>query len=469
MFWSFIQQAGTQALTLAIFSILARLLGPSEYGIIGMCAAWLAFISVFSEMGFGSALIQRQNVTSHHFSSVFFVNVAAGIALFLIGLLLSVPAAAFFKSQDVKPVMAVLSTGFIFEAFSFSQRALARREMRFRDLAIRDIVATLIGGVVGIALAYRRFGVWSLVAQSLITSLLGAILFWRISQWRPRFQEFSVPCLKELWPYSAKLSLYNVFKYFAQNSDKLIIGHWLGSVALGYYTFASRVVLTPVNVIVLSLGNYWFPKCSRMQGKPQQLGESYLFVNKVTVSILGPLIVVGAMLSPALVHVLFGNKWIPAVRLIQILAVVGFAQSLISPVGVLMKALDRPDWLLYWSVFMTFLSAILMGLGVTLGGITFTVWGLAVAHLIGLWVVFVIATRLVGLRIRDLVLALLPACSATGILWLLLWKAKGVESQVGLLCMPLAVVSGLVFYIGYLFWLDRPFLQKIMRRMPVQT
>ena len=161
MFWALFQNIGRQASSFAIFLILALLLSPSDYGILGMSTAWIAFISVFTEMGFGAALIQRQNIESKHLSTIFFLNIGTGVLLTFIGIILSWPCALFFKTPDVQPVMAVLSFGFIIKSFSLTQVAIAQRGLKFRDLAIRDISASLIGGGVGIVAAFLKYGVWS--------------------------------------------------------------------------------------------------------------------------------------------------------------------------------------------------------------------------------------------------------------------------------------------------------------------
>ena len=145
----------------------------------------------------------------------------------LIGITLSWPCALFFKTPQLQPIVAVLSFGFIINSFSLTPLAFLQKKLRFKDLAIRDISASLIGGIAGIILALLKFGVWSLVIQSLTTYILGTILLCHMCKWRPYVKEFSFQYIKDLWGYSSTIFAFQFLKYFAQNTDKLIIGYFL--------------------------------------------------------------------------------------------------------------------------------------------------------------------------------------------------------------------------------------------------
>ena len=171
MIWSVVQQIGGQVATLIVYFALAALLPPRDFGLVGMAGAWLAVLNTFCETGFGAALIQRDQVRGEHLSSTFAVNLAMGAALTLLGIVLSYPAARFFSTPDLQPVMAVLSLAFLMRAFGLTQVALAQRELRFRALAVRDVSANVLGGSAGLALALAGYGVWSLVGMTLVNGL----------------------------------------------------------------------------------------------------------------------------------------------------------------------------------------------------------------------------------------------------------------------------------------------------------
>ncbi len=465
MIWSVIQVIGKQGVTLLVFAILGLLLNPKDFGLLGMAMAWIAFIQVFSEIGFGAALIQRQNISSKHFSTIFFVNIVIGVILTFTGIILSWPCALFFKIPDVQPIMAVLSFGLIISSFSLTQVAIAQKELRFRDLAIRDVSAALIGGVIGIILAYLKFGVWSLVAQVLTTYLIGSILLWNLSKWRPQLKEFSFECVKDLRDYSSKIFAFQIFKYFAQNTDKLIIGYFLGPVALGLYTFANKIVVYPISMFVGAIGNYLFPKFSKMQEDLISIRSSYLFINRVTNSVVTPLMVMFALLSPIFIPTVFGEKWIPSIPLIQMLTILGLITPWVSYVGQVMKALNRPGWLFNWSVFITILVSLLIWIGSTLLGIKGAAAGLVVAYILSLPVIFWILSKLIYSTTKEILNTFIPALSSglvMGLLFLWISSSKIFLNYI----MVLAILPfSAVVYLLCLTLFDKTFMITIYKRL----
>ena len=262
--WAVAQQVGRQSANYVVFLALALLLTPRDFGVVSLAASWVAFLSVFGEMGFAAALVQRPTLESGHLSTTFALNLAAGAVLTVLGVLISEPLARFFHTPEAAPVLVALSAGFILNAPSLTQAAFAQRELRFRELALRDTGAAILGGVVGIVLALSGWGVWSLVGQTLTTTATGTALLWRLSPWRPRLSEVSGERARELWGYGSKIFWFSVFKYFAQNGDRLVVGYLAGPIALGVYSFAHRLVVYPVATLTGAIGNYLFPRFARL-------------------------------------------------------------------------------------------------------------------------------------------------------------------------------------------------------------
>lgn len=464
MIWSIVQVIGKQGLTVVIFAILAFLLNPIDFGILGMAMAWIAFIQVFSELGFGAALVQRHEINLNYFSTIFFINVALGISLTFIGILLSWPCALFFKTQEVQPIMAVLSLGFVINSFSLTYIAIAQRELRFRDLAIRDISASLIGGIAGIIFAFLKFGVWSLVVQSLINYAVGTILLWNMSKWKPQLKEFSFQNVKDLWDYSSKIFGFQIFKYFAQNNDKLIIGYLLGPIALGLYTFAYKLTVFPVITIVGSIGNYLFPKFSKIQEDLETIKSSYLFINKVINCIVAPCMVIIALLSPSLVPPIFGQKWVSTIPLIQILAILGIIIPWISPAGQVMKALNHPGWLLNWSVLITILVSLFIWAGSTLN-VTGATIGLVTAHIFALPIIFWMLSKLLHYSLKDILDSFAPSFLSSLLMALLLWGILRNGEILGHFKIYIGLLFGITFYLIIMVFIDKPFLKVLFRKI----
>lgn len=399
MIWAMIQQVGGQVATMIVFFVLAALLPPSDFGLIGMAGAWLAILNAFCESGLGAALIQREQLREDHLTSTFGINVAVGIALTVLGVALSWPAAAYFGTPALQPVMALLSLGFLVRAFGLTQAALAQRELRFRALAVRDLTANVVGGSIGVALAVAGYGVWSLVVMTLVSALLQTVLLWRLTHWRPRRFEISRRAAIELWPYSSRMLTFNLFKALAQNTDRLIIGPVLGVRALGLYTLAFRIVIYPVTTFVGALGAYLFPKIARLQADPAAVRAVYRAVLVGTLNLVLPALVAVAVLAPTIMPVL-GQRWHDAIPIVQILTIAALGQALMALVGQIMKGLGRPGWLVWWSVGLTVLTAIALWIGARWGlsGVTLAY---ALAHLAALPVIFMIGRRLTGLGMGE--------------------------------------------------------------------
>lgn len=458
--WAVVQVVGRQGSSLLIFYILSRLLAPKDFGLLGMAVCWIGFVNVFSELGFSAALIQRKELEEKHISTTFYLNVILGLLLTVVGIGVSYPAALFFDSNELQPIISVLSVSFLINSLSLTQMAIAQRELQFSKLAIRDFSASVMGGFFGVVAAYLGYGVWSLVIQNLITSVVSALMLWRIISWRPRCQHTSYDCLKDLWPYSSKIFYFNLFKYLSQNVDKVLIGYFLGPVALGLYTFAFRFVLYPVTMLVGSIGNYLFPKFSRHQTENAFLARYFVDLNKITNAILVPVLMVWALASEKIVLNFFGSNWLGATQIMKILAVIGLIYIYFSPVGHVMKALNKPDWLFKWAVFITFVTVVCIIVSAK-GTIETVGFGLLIANLIGLPVVMYIMNKLIGITwesYKKMYASTAVSSITMGAVYVLMVKFETLNSYL------IPVVLSLIGYVFVFLLLEREFMRKILNR-----
>jgi O-antigen/teichoic acid export membrane protein len=361
--WAIIQQIGGQAASFVTFLVLALLLRPEQIGVVAMANAWLAIIGAFAEAGLGAALIQREQLAPAHAHSAFILNIATGVALAMLGLLLSWPASVFFRSPEVLPVMAVLSIGFVIRSFGLTQAALLQRRLDFKALAVRDTLANAGGGVLGIALALAGAGVWSYVGMSLAVALMSVVLVWRSVEWRPRISEFSRAHALQLWGFGSKVLGFNLLKAFSQNTDRLLLGHLLGPAAVGSYALAYRVVLFPVTSFASAISNHFFPHVSRIQADQNAVRLEYTRYVRIILSISLPLALAAALAGGPLLGIVFGQRWAAAARVIPWLALVAVAWAVFAPFGQLLKGLNRPGGLIIWSASYTVVTSAALALG----------------------------------------------------------------------------------------------------------
>lgn len=460
MVWSIAQVLGKQVISLIIFTVLSLILKPADFGLIAMALVWITFLDSFSETGFSSALIQRQNVDARHFSSIFALNISVGVLLAALGVGLSYPAALIFHNPMVQPLMAVLSLGFVVNAFSLTQVALAQKQLRFKNLFIRDALATVLGGVVGIGTALAGAGAWSLVWQTLVTYIVGTITLWSIAHWRPRFQEMEWSAIKDLWSYSSRLFIFNFFKFFAQNTDKFFIGYVLGTVAIGVYTFAFRWTSLPITMFVGAIGIYLFPHYAAMQTDRANIKKSYLQVLRVTNALVLPLLIGIATLAPLALPLFWQDKWLAAIPVIQLLCLLAYAQAFISPVGQLQKALNKPNWLLWWSIGATVVITISLPLLAQRWGLIGASLVLVVVYWIGLPLNYATVKRLIDLSFSEIIRGLLPSILAGIVMALIIINCLWLPLT-PLLRLMSAVVGGTVVYALILWRMDQPLMRWV--------
>lgn len=424
--WSIVQQVGRQVIAVGAFVVIAGYIAAADLGVLGVAMLWLAFLQVFADLGFSAALVQRGALRPAHVSSVFYLNAALGGGLALIGIALADPVAALLGSPDAAPVMRWLSIGFICSALSSVQTALAQRELRFSALAVRDLIAMAAGGAIGVALAMRGWGVYSLVAQSLTTAVLGTLLLWGLSRHRFAPADCSRAALAELWTFGAHVSGFSVFKYVVRNVDALAIATILGPHALGVYLFAQQLVLQPAAGVEAGVGSLVFARGSALHAsRPERVAPFYLSAITLLNAVFLAWAVVVTLAAPPALRAFFGTKWDESLGLVAGFAVVAVARAPISVTGHITKAIGRPDWLLTWSIGFTALSLVCLAVGLR-WGLEGAVRGVAASHVLALVYIAWTARRYLGIGLGAWVRTAATAYAATAalvalLIWALPW------------------------------------------------
>lgn len=383
---------GTQTL---VAIVLAHLLVPREVGLAGMAIAFSGLVFAFSDLGLGSALVQRKTLTEEDRSTVFWLNVGAGAALTVGAVAVSPLIASFYSNPQVMPLFAVLSCSFLLTALGQTQAALLTREMSFRSLELRTIAATLVGAAAAVTLAATGFGAWAIIAQVVCTSGASTVMLWTVSPWRPRLV-FSHESFRSLGSFGAKTFLMRVLVYFNLNGDNLLIGRYLGAPALGVYAVAYNVMMLPTTRITDRLRDVFYAAFVRFQHDSRRLGEAWLRVNGLTGALLVPAFLGLLVVAPDLVPVVLGQRWHAAIPVLQLLSLGGVAQSLQAYNGNVYQALGRPGRFLRFMCFSTAVTVSAFVIGLQWG-----VVGVAGSFAVARWIVLFVNT--VGIsRLLDL-------------------------------------------------------------------
>lgn len=341
--WSAVEKWGQQVMNLIVFMVLARLLEPEDFGLIAMASVFSAFVMVFLDQGMATALVQREELDPIYIDTAFWANVLAGIILTIIGVTLSDFVAGIFNIPSLAPIIAWLSLSFFIYSLSSTQQAIIQRKMDFRSLALRSLIAKLVGGVAGVVLAIRGYGVWALVAQSLVTALVALVVLWTVSDWRPRFQ-FSIKRFKELFSFGMNVMGAQTINFFDLRLDHFLIGYFLGPTLLGYYAIAYRFLLLTQELIMGLTHQVLFATFSRLQKNIKVLRDVFYQATQFISIIVWPLYVGLVITAPEFIIVLFGDKWSSSVQVMQILALSGIPLCTLVLSGNLAVSLGKPSW-----------------------------------------------------------------------------------------------------------------------------
>jgi PST family polysaccharide transporter len=333
---------GRQALNFVVFVVLARLLTPIDFGLVALAGVFVAFAQVLVDQGLGDALIQRREVTRRMIDTAFWVALATGSLLTLAGIVLAIPIAALLGEPALQPILQVLALTLVLAAPASIQIALMRRELEFRSLAIRGIVAAAGGGLVGVAMAVLGAGAWALVGQQVGAAVLSVVTLWRVSPWRAG-REFSRTDFVGLFRFGANVVGSDVLNFLSRNTDNLLIGVVLGPIALGFYAVAYRVLDVSQTVLINVARKIAFPAFARLQHDRERLLVAYFRVVRAASAAILPGYVGMALVAPEMMVVVFGRQWADSGPVAAILFLIGPVLSVMAFSDSLLMAAGHPE------------------------------------------------------------------------------------------------------------------------------
>jgi len=399
--WNLAGQVAQQVLRIGFSVLLARLLTPREFGLMGMVGVFTGFAGIFIELGLGQAIIQRKHLTPHHLSTALSLSLVSAGGLCMLFFSASGLIALIYNEPSLKPLVQVLSFQFLLSATGLVHGALLRREMRFKDLAFIETAAFVAGSSVAVAAACLGAGVWSLVLNSLAYTMVNMTLLWWRSGWCPRLG-LDRRAFQDLWSYGKHLVGFNALHYWARNADNYLIGKYYGPADLGAYNRAYQLMLMTSQQVTGNVTGVLFPAMSQMQDDVPRFRNALLKSHRVIALFAFPLAAGVSLLAEPLILVLFGAKWKEVIPLIRVLAWTGLGQSL-STQGLVFNSLGRPD--LTFKVGAT--NSVIVVLSF-LCGLPWGAMGVAVAYTAAWWMLVFpfswdMAARVMGLRFWHIV------------------------------------------------------------------
>lgn len=452
--WAFASTAGAKAITLIGLSVLAHLLAPREFGLFAFALVYITYVETIGDLGSGMALVYWPDRRDDAAQVTFVVNAIAGVVWCAATMALAPAIADFFNAPGGVPIVQALGWTFILKYLGNTHDALAQKDLRFRARLLPDLGLAVVSASVALILAWLGFGAWSLVWGRLAGVTVRTLLLWIIVPWRPSPRRFPVDLVKPMLRYGRGMMIVNVLAAVLYSSDLAVVGRFLGITALGLYQMAAKIPETTVIVLLWVVSAVLFPAFSKLHAAGEDLGAPYLAATRYVSAFTIPVALGLSVLARPIVIVFFGDAWIGAAPLLAALAIYAALRCLSTQAGDALKATGRAPLLARISLLKVLFIVPALLIGVRFSALAVAV-ALAIATAFTTAITLAIATRIIGVRARDVVSAFLPSVvaglgmSAALILWLRWSGALPVVTQlVG------GVILGALVYVALLSMID---------------
>ena len=418
--WAFLGAASEVTLHWVIFIVLARLLGPQDFGVYTLGSVVIGFSRVFGEIGLGPSLVQRRELDARYVKSAFSATLALSILTSLAIIVLAPAIAAALGTEELTAVIRVLSVLFLIRGIILVPRSLLQRELRFSKLARSEVISYGLGyGVVGIALAFLGYGYWALVWASIVEASLLCIQFLFLQPY-PKKLRIYWTALRELLSFGVGISVGRVGNYLAMKGDYLIVGRFMGVAPLGIYSRAYELMAVPVGLFQQVVDRALFPAVAIVQGDHERLSRGYLRASSISALLLLPTGMVLFVLAPEIVLIVLGDKWTGAIAPLRIIALGMFFRSgyqvgavIVKGVGDVHRLASR-QWL--------YAGLVLIG---AWAGHFYGIVGVSVGVVLAIALQFVsishLAMRNAGVSAREFLQAHVPSMITSIIILILVW------------------------------------------------
>ncbi len=445
--WTFTDTFILRGLSFFASIILARLLGPTEFGLIGMISVFIAIGISLVDSGLSASIIRTPNADDKDFSTVFYLNLMMSVAVYALLFFASPWISDFYGQQILTPIIRLYCISFVISAFSAIQTALLNKQMQFRKLMLCNVPGTLIGVTVGIFLGFSGYGVWSIVWMYLSTQLAQSLMLWFYSQWKPSLT-FSNEKLKYHYGFGYKLMLSGLLNIMYKNVYKVIIGKFYSVQSLGYYERAYSFNDLPVTTLTSVISKVSYPLLSKIQGEKERVATVYRQLIQFSFFVIAPMMLGAAALARPLFLLLLGEKWLPAVPFFQILCFSGMFYPIHAFNINVLKVYGRSDLFLKLEVVKKIVITISILIGFQFG-IYGLVWSSVFTSIIALLINSHYSSRMIHYTTWQQVQDIIGTLIKTGMMSLIMWQAIDVLNDYSLYWQ--IVVPALLGMLVYVF------------------
>lgn len=392
--WTSFSAVATSLMQLLQIVVLSRFIDKADFGLMAVALFVIGLSQIFMDMGISNAIIHNQKVTKAQINTLFWLNIFAGVAIY-ITLYISTPFIAdFYHSPELVSIIRWTSATYLIIPFGQQFETLLVKELNFKSLSIRDVIGKTSGFFASVLLAFLHYGIYALVYANLIQALVSTLLLivYGLRIFRPRL-DFDWHSLKSEGFFSFGLFQMGekTVNYFNSQFDTLLIGKLLGMEALGIYNIAKTLAFRPYQIINPIVTKVAFPVLAKIQDDIEKLRRAYIQILRLLTYANAPIYAAMILLAKPLIILFFGEAWTESIPFLQILAVTALCNSIGNPVGALLLARGRADWGFYWNVGMLAFMPLCIWIG-SFWGLEGVAWGLTlfkVAVMLPAWGLFV--------------------------------------------------------------------------------
>ncbi len=447
--WVAVGYGGRQILTLGSMLVLVRLLDPHSFGLMALATTALLVLEAVHESGLASALVYLKSDVERAAGTALVVSTISATVLYGACFLVAPLLAHLFHAVELTEILRVLSLIVIFRALSIVPGAILEREVNFRGRSAAELLAATVQACVSVGLALAGVGVWSLVVGNVVAAAVAAAAVWLITPWRPSPFQAKWGALRQLWRYSWFMSGANILVLANNTIDNVVVGRMLGAGQLGFYTVTYRIATMPDDVIGYIVGRVMFPVYSRLNEDVGEFGRVYV-QNLQRIALLSLPASVGVIVAAEpIVLGMLGEKWLPVVTPLRILAVYALVRAVVAPSGEVFKGSGKPYLLTAYGAVHLSLSIVALLLLVPRDGLNGAAWAMLIPMLVVGVLVFRTGLRVVQVDLLQVVKALAPSYICAGILavvlFLLLPVADALPPLFGLVAL---IVVGIGVYVA---------------------
>lgn len=451
------ERFSVQGIQFLVMIIMARLLTPKDYGLVGMVAIFIAVSQSLVDSGFSQALIRKQNRTETDNSTVFYFNIVVGALLYFILFAIAPWVADFYDSPELTALMRVVCLSVVFNSFVVVQRALLTVNIDFKTQAKASLTAAIVSGIVGISMAYSGFSYWSIVAQQLVNLGLNTLLLWIFARWRPRLI-YSWNSFRELFTFGSKLMASGLLDVIYRNMYLLVIGKVFTASSLGYYTRAHQFAEFPSSNLTGIIQRVTYPVLCQIQNDDERLALIYRRFLRVSAFLIFPLLVGLSAVAEPFILLLLKEQWLFASTLLQIICF-GMMWYPIHAINLnLLQVKGRSDLFLRLEIIKKILAVIILCITVPMGLIA-----MCVGQIFSSIICLIINTHYTGKlihvgflqQVQDLLPTLLLSLTMWGVVYFTISFLTGASLQ-----LITGMCVGVIYYIVFAFLFRFPELKE---------